>query len=59
MTLKSSKEIRESIFADYRQQFPGENLYSKVFSAYILDRHVKLLMRIYKKTEELKNKDGE
>ena len=58
MTLKSFRELREDVFAGYKRQFPGEKLYSKVFSVYVMDKYIRLLMRIYKKSEEIKNKDA-
>ena len=59
MTLKSQKEIRESILEDYKKQFPGERPYSKVFSIYLLDKYTRLVSRLYKKAEEAKKRNAE
>ena len=52
MSGKTLKEIKEQVLEKYKKDFPGENLYGKVFSIYILDRYTRLLYRIYKKSTE-------
>ena len=58
MTCKTPKEIKESVIEDYQKKFPGERLYSKVFSIFVLDKYVRLVSRIYKKADEIKRKEG-
>jgi len=49
---KTYEEVREGVIAEYKKNYDGERLFGKVFSVYILDRYVKLLLRIYKKAEQ-------
>jgi hypothetical protein len=49
MAEKTLKQIRDSIVAQYKKDYPDEDLYGKVFSLYVLDRYSRLLLGIYMK----------
>ena len=52
MRVKTLKEIKESILKQYKEDYPDEALYGKIFSLYLLDRYARLLFSIYKKAGE-------
>lgn len=52
MATKTLQLIREAIINKFERDFPGEKLYGKPFSLYILDRYAKLLYRIHLKSLE-------
>jgi hypothetical protein len=41
-------ELKDGIIEDYHRKLPGEKLYGKIFSIYILDRYIKLLIKLYR-----------
>jgi hypothetical protein len=47
-------ELKKKVVEDYQRQLPGERLYGKIFSVYVLDKYAKLLLRIYRKVETRK-----
>jgi hypothetical protein len=47
-------ELKKKVVEDYQRQLPGERLYVKIFSVYVLDKYAKLLLRIYRKVETRK-----
>ena len=52
MAQKTFKTIKESIIQQYKDDYPDESLYGKVFSLYILDRYARLVYKIYEKAEK-------
>jgi hypothetical protein len=55
MTGKTTlKRVREAIIEQFREDFPDEKIYTKVFSLYLLDRYSRLLFKIHQRAEEVK-----
>jgi hypothetical protein len=45
-------QIKKAIIKRFEEQATGEEIYSKVFSLYILDKYATLLWKIYQKVEK-------
>ena len=50
--VKTLKEIKESVLKQYKDDYPDEAVYGKIFGLYILDRYCRLMFNIYKKAGE-------
>jgi hypothetical protein len=51
MAAKTFRQIKESILQQYKEDYPDERLYGRVFSLYLLNRYVSLLLKIHERAE--------
>ena len=49
MAAKTFRQVKESIIQQYKEDYPDERLYGKIFSLYLLDRYAKLLFKLCEK----------
>ena len=49
MAAKTFRQVKESIIQQYKEDYPDEILYGKIFSLYILQRYVTLLLKLCEK----------
>ena len=52
MSNKTVQSIQDGLIRQFEKDRPGEKIYGKAFSLYLLERHARLLYRIYERSKK-------